>query len=175
MIWREEGNLLFLRVMRISFKLAIASGFYYSCFTVSTVFALWAGASPSYAAKPGAFAVTETKSAMGNRAAKPPRTKNRCFSAEQIDKDGFLYPDKLLAQHFSQCRIKDSKRVNKNRKEWSIQCGAMLTAQAYQVNSGQNFDLHIDAKLLGGAMKQTLDFSSISLKRACTAQDSRLE
>ena len=62
------------------------------------------GAMPSHAAKPGAFSVVETKSAIGNKPAKPPRTKNRCFTADQVDKDGFLYPDKLLAQHQPRAR-----------------------------------------------------------------------
>ena len=132
-------------------------------------------ATPSHAAKPGAFAVTETKSAIGNKPAKPPRTKNRCFSEEQIDKDGFLYPDQLLSQHFQQCKIKDSKLVSMQRKEWNVQCGGMLTAKAFQVNSGPNFQLQIDAKLLGGAMKQTIDYSATTLKRACTEEDSHLD
>lgn len=134
-----------------------------------------AGAAPCLAAKPGAFEVTETKSAIGNRPAKPPRTKNRCFEKEQVDKDGFLYPDQLLSQHFKQCRVRSSQLVNKNRKEWSVQCGGMLTAEAYQVNTGANFQLHIDARLLGGAMKQTIDYSAKALKRACTEDDSRLD
>ncbi len=132
-------------------------------------------AAPSHAAKPGAFSVTETRSAIGNKPAKPPRTKDRCFTAEQVDKDGFLYPDQLLAQHFSQCRIRDSKLVNKNRKEWTVTCGGMLTAQAFQVNTGANFKLRLDAKLLGGAMKQTIEYSATSLKRACTEEDSHIE
>ena len=130
---------------------------------------------PAYAARPGPFEVTETKSALGNKPAKPPRTKNRCFAADQIDKEGFLYPDQLLGQRFSQCRITASRLVNKNRKEWTVQCGNMLSAQAFQVNTGANFQLHIDARLLGGAMKQTLDYSAKSLKRACSKDDSRME
>ena len=92
-----------------------------------------------------------------------------------MDKDGFLYPDMILSQHFSQCRIKDSKLVGKNRKEWTVACGKMLTAQANQVNTGADFRLHINAQLLGGAMKQTLDYEATSLQRACTADDSPLE
>lgn len=128
-----------------------------------------------HAAQAGAFSVTETKSAIGNKPAKPPRTKDRCIGPELVDKDGFLYPDLLLSQHFSQCRIKDSKLVGKERKEWTVACGKMLTAQAHQVNTGHNFHLHIDAKLMGGAMKQTLDYEASSLKRACTADDTPLE
>ena len=127
------------------------------------------------ATQPGAFSVTETKSAVGNKAAKPPRTKDRCIGPELVDKDGFLYPDMILSQHFSQCRIKDSKLVGKNRKEWTVACGKMLTAQANQVNTGADFRLHINAQLLGGAMKQTLDYEATSLQRACTADDSPLE
>ena len=127
------------------------------------------------AAQPGAFSVTETKSAIGKRAAKPPRTKDRCIGTDQMDKDGFLYPDQLLAQHFSQCKIADSKLAGKGRKEWTVTCGKMLTAQANQVNTGGNFHLHIDAKLLGGSLKQTLDYEATSLKRACTAEDSPLD
>ncbi|QNP47217.1 DUF3617 family protein [Diaphorobacter aerolatus] len=135
-----------------------------------------AGFSPSaQAARPGAFEVTETKSAIGNKPAKPPRVKNRCFVKEQVDKDGFLYPDQLLSQQFKQCRITQSQLVNKNRKEWTVQCGSMLTAEAHQVNAGANFQLHIDARLLGGAMKQTIDYSAKALKRACVEEDSRLE
>ena len=130
---------------------------------------------PAQAAQPGAFSVTETKSAIGNKPAKPPRTKDRCIGAEQMDKAGFLYPDQLLSQHFSQCRIKDSRLVGKNTKEWTVTCGKMLTAQATQVNTGGNFHLHIDAKLLGGSLKQTLDYEATSLKRACTAEDSPLD
>lgn len=129
----------------------------------------------AHATQPGAFSVTETKSAIGNKPAKPPRTKDRCIGPGLVDKDGFLYPDVLLSQHFSQCRIQDSKMVGKHRKEWTVTCGKMLTAQANQVNSQANFHLHIDAQLLGGAMKQTLDYEATSLKRACTAQDSPLE
>lgn len=129
---------------------------------------------PCHAARPGAYSVVETKSAIGNKPAKPPRTKNRCFTADQMDKEGFLYPDQLLAQHFKQCRIKDAKLVNKNRKEWTVQCGSMLTAAAYQVNTGANFQLNIDATLLGGAMKQTINYSATALKRACVADDSKL-
>ena len=128
-----------------------------------------------HAAQAGAFSVTETKSAIGNKPAKPARTKDRCIGPELVDKDGFLYPDLLLSQHFSQCRIKDSKLVGKERKEWTVACGKMLTAQAHQVNTGHNFHLHIDAKLMGGAMKQTLDYEASSLKRACTADDTPLE
>ncbi len=127
------------------------------------------------AAQPGAFSVTETKSAIGNKAAKPPRTKDRCIGTDQMDKDGFLYPDQLLSQHFSQCRIKDSRIVGKNTKEWTVACGKMLTAQATQVNTSGNFHLHIDAKLLGGSLKQTLDYEATSLKRACTEEDSPLD
>ena len=133
------------------------------------------GLLPAHAAKPGAFSVVETKSAIGNKPAKPPRTKNRCFTADQVDKDGFLYPDKLLAQNFKQCRIRDSKLVSKTRKEWNVQCGGMLTAEAFQVNTGANFQLNIDAKLLGGAMKQTINYSATALKRACVADDSKLD
>ena len=129
---------------------------------------------PAHAAKPGAFSVVETKSAIGNKPAKPPRTKDRCIGPQLVDKDGFLYPDLLLSQHFSQCKIADSKMVGKARKEWTVTCGKMLTAQASQVNTGANFHLHIDAKLLG-SMKQTLDYEATSLKRACTAEDSPLE
>ena len=129
----------------------------------------------AHATEPGAFSVTETKSAIGNKPAKPPRTKDRCIGPDLVDKDGFLYTDLILSQHFSQCRIKDSKLVGKERKEWTVTCGKMLTAQANQVNTGHNFHLHIDAKLLGGAMKQTLDYEATSLKRACTADDTPLE
>lgn len=131
-------------------------------------------ATQAHAAQSGAFSVTETKTAIGKREAKPPRTKDRCIGADLVDKDGFLYPDLLLSQHFSQCKITDSKMVGKVRKEWTVTCGKMLTAQASQVNSGANFHLHIDAKLLG-SMKQTLDYEATSLKRACTAEDSPLE
>ena len=127
------------------------------------------------AAQPGAFSVTETKSAIGNKAAKPPRTKDRCIGPELVDKEGFLYPDMILSQHFSQCRIKDSKLVSKTRKEWNVQCGGMLTDEAFQVNTGANFQLNIDAKLLGGAMKQTINYSATALKRACVADDSKLD
>ena len=65
--------------------------------------------------------------------------------------------------------------MGKERKEWTVACGKMLTAQAHQVNTGHNFHLHIDAKLMGGAMKQTLDYEASSLKRACTADDTPLE
>ncbi|QIL79664.1 hypothetical protein G7047_06925 [Diaphorobacter sp. HDW4A] len=130
---------------------------------------------PAHAARPGPFEVTESRSAIGNKAAKPPRIKNRCFGAEQIDKEGFLYPDQLLGQRFSQCRIANSRLVNKNRKEWTVKCGNMLSAQAFQINTGAHFQLHIDARILGGAMKKTLDYSAKSLKRACVAGDSRLE
>ena len=129
----------------------------------------------AHAAKPGAFEVTETRSAIGKKPAKPPRTKNRCFSKEQVDKDGFLYPDQLLSQHFKQCRVTASKLVNKSRKEWKVECGSMLTADAYQVNTGSNFKLNVDAKLLGGAMKQTLEYAATSLKRQCVPEDSTLE
>ena len=126
------------------------------------------------AAQPGAFSVTETKSAIGNKEAKPPRTKDRCIGADQVDKDGFLYPDQLLSKNFSQCTIADSKRVGKSRKEWTVSCGKMLTAQASQVNTGANFHLHIDAKLMGGSLRQSLDYEASALKRACTAEDSQL-
>ena len=129
----------------------------------------------AHATEPGAFSVTETKSAIGNKPAKPPRTKDRCIGPDLVDKDGFLYTDLILSQHFSQCRIKDSKLVGKERKEWTVTCGKMLTAQANQVNTAGNFHLHIDAKLLGGSLKQTLDYEATSLKRACTAEDSPLD
>ena len=129
---------------------------------------------PAQAAQPGAFSVTETKSAIGNNEAKPPRTKDRCIGADQMNKDGFLYPDQLLSKHFSQCRIDDSKRVGKGRKEWTVTCGKMLTAQASQVNTGANFHLHIDAKLMGGSLRKSLDYEASALKRACTAEDSQL-
>ena len=127
-----------------------------------------------HAAQPGAFSVTETKSALGSKAAKPPRTKDRCIGADLVDKEGFLYPDLILSRHFSQCRIEGSKRVGKNAKEWTVACGKMLTAQANQVNTGADFHLHIDAKLLG-SIKQTLDYEATSLKRQCTAEDTPLE
>ena len=51
----------------------------------------------------------------------------------------------------------------------------MLTAQANQVNKGANFHLHIDAQLMGGAVKQTLEYEASALKRACTPEDDPLE
>ncbi|MEG0922180.1 MAG: hypothetical protein RSD57_07120 [Comamonas sp.] len=141
----------------------------------ATLLAVLLTSTSAQAAQPGAYSVTETKSAIGNKPAKPPRTKDRCIGTDQMDKDGFLYPDQLLSQHFSQCRIKDSKLVGKNTKEWTVTCGKMLTAQANQVNTGGNFHLHIDAKLLGGSLKQTLEYEATSLKRACTAEDSPLD
>ena len=143
---------------------------------IACAFALCASAMGplAQAAQPGAFSVTETKSAIGNKEAKPPRTKDRCIGADQVDKDGFLYPDQLLSKPFSQCKIDDSKRVGKGRKEWTVSCGKMLTAQASQVNTGANFHLHIDAKLMGGSLRQSLDYEASALKRACTAEDSQL-
>lgn len=130
---------------------------------------------PAQAAQPGAFSVTETKSAIGNKPAKAPRTKDRCIGPELVDKDGFLYPDLILSKHFSQCRIKDSQLLDKHNKSWTVTCGKMLTAQAKQTNTGDNFHLHIDAALLGGAMKQTLDYEAQSLKRQCKPEDEPLE
>ncbi len=150
--------------------MCISNHFFASVCTAAAVLL----ATQAHAAQPGAFSVTETKTAIGKREAKPPRTKDRCIGADLVDKDGFLYPDLLLSQHFSQCKIADSKMVGKARKEWTVTCGKMLTAQASQVNTGANFHLHIDAKLLG-SMKQTLDYEATSLKRACTAEDSPLE
>ncbi|GAB2826567.1 hypothetical protein GCM10027276_31760 [Comamonas piscis] len=146
-----------------------------SIFSSACLSATLLAALPAQAAKPGAFSVTETKSAIGNKAAKPPRTKDRCIGPELVDKDGFLYPDLILSKHFSQCRIKDSKLLDKNTKTWTVVCGKMLTAQAKQVNTGEDFHLHIDAALLGGAMKQTLDYEAQSLKRQCTPEDEPLE
>jgi hypothetical protein len=146
-----------------------------SIFASACLFATLLAALPAQAAKPGAFSVTETKSAIGNKPAKPPRTKDRCIGPELVDKEGFLYPDLILSKHFSQCRIKDSKLLDKNTKTWTVTCGKMLTAQAKQVNTGEDFHLHIDAALLGGAMKQTLDYEAQSLKRQCTPEDEPLE
>lgn len=146
-----------------------------SIFASACLFATLLAALPAQAAKPGAFSVTETKSAIGNKPAKPPRTKDRCIGPELVDKEGFLYPDLILSKHFSQCRIKDSKLLDKNTKTWTVACGKMLTAQAKQVNTGEDFHLHINAALLGGAMKQTLDYEAQSLKRQCTPEDEPLE
>lgn len=139
------------------------------------MFAMLLAALPAQAAQPGAFSVTETKSAIGNKPAKPARTKDRCIGPELVDKDGFLYPDLILSKHFSQCRIKGSKLLDKNNKSWTVTCGKMLTAQAKQTNTADNFHLHIDAALLGGAMRQTLDYEAQSLKRQCTPEDEPLE
>lgn len=132
------------------------------------------GAAAVHAAQPGAFEVTETRTALGSSQPKPPRTKNRCIGPALVDKQGFLYPDQLLAAHFKSCKITRSKASGKQSKEWTVACGRSLTAEASQVNRGADFDLTVDAKLFG-SIKQTLRYQARSLRRACTEDDSPLE
>lgn len=133
----------------------------------------WSSAA-AHAAQPGAFEVTETRTALGSSKPKQPRTKNRCIGPELIDKQGFLYPDQLLAAHFKSCEITRSKASGKQSKEWTVTCGRSLTAEASQVNRGADFDLTVDARLLG-SLKQTLRYQARALHRACTEDDSPLE
>ncbi|MGE8320743.1 MAG: hypothetical protein ACN6O3_18475 [Comamonas sp.] len=135
---------------------------------------LLGSAAAAHAAQPGAFEVTETRSALGSAQPKPPRTKNRCIGPALIDRQGFLYPDQLLAAHFKSCKVTRSKANGKQSKEWTVACGRSLTAEAAQVNRGSNFDLTVDAKLFG-SLKQTLRYQARSLGRACTEDDSPLE
>lgn len=136
--------------------------------------ALGWGAAAALAAQPGAFEVTETRTALGSSQPKPPRTKNRCIAPALIDKQGFLYPDQLLAAHFKSCKITRSKANGKQSKEWTVTCGQSLKAEASQVNQGADFDLTVDARLFG-AIKQTLRYQARALHRACNDDDSPLE
>jgi len=135
---------------------------------------LLCAAAAAHAAQPGAFEVTETRTALGSSAPKPPRTRNRCIGAALMDKQGFLHPDQLLAAHFQSCQITRAKATGKQTKEWTVVCGRSLRAEAAQVNRGANFDLTVDARLFG-AIQQTLRYQARALGRACTADDAPLE
>lgn len=142
--------------------------------TSSLIALLLCSAAAAHAAQPGAFEVTETRTALGSSQPKPPRTKNRCIGEALIDKQGFLYPDQLLAAHFKSCKVTRTKANGRQSKEWTVTCGHSLTAEASQVNQGANFDLTVDARLFG-SIKQTLRYQARALRRACTEGDSPLE
>ena len=120
----------------------------------------------AYAVTPGAYSFVERELQPGT----DEKTTLRCVSAEQVDANGYLVPQKTLATHPS-CQISEDKTSGQARS-WTAVCAGGAQYKVTQKNSGKNFELDVKLELLGTEIHT--HFKGEALGRACTAGDTPL-
>ena len=115
----------------------------------------------AYAVTPGAYSFVERELQPGT----DEKTTLRCVSAEQVDANGYLVPQKTLATHPS-CQISEDKTSGQARS-WTAVCAGGAQYKVTQKNSGKDFELDVKMELSGTEIHT--HFKGEALGRACTA------
>ena len=120
----------------------------------------------AYAVTPGAYSFVEREIKPGT----DEKTTLRCVSAEQVDSNGYLVPQKTLASQPS-CKITKDKSSDQERS-WTAVCAGGTEYKVTQKNSGNDFELDMKLDFLGTEIHT--QFKGTALGRACTASDAPL-